>query len=133
LGAGWGQLDEAVRQATSMGWIEGRGPDSVALLPEGMEEAAPAEVPTKPLTPDSAATHEWPTALRIDATCRGRSRLFLRREHKEDHMKRYAIAAATALSVALGAQALAQNVAVEVAPDQRTIIKEYVVKEKCAR
>ena len=45
-------------------------------------------------------------------------------------MKRYAIAVATALSVALGAQALAQNVAVEVAPDQRTIIKEYVVKEK---
>ena len=45
-------------------------------------------------------------------------------------MKRYAIAAATALSVALGAQALAQNVAVEIAPDQRTIMREYVVKEK---
>ena len=45
-------------------------------------------------------------------------------------MKHYAIAAATALSVALGAQALAQNVAVEIAPDQRTIMREYVVKEK---
>jgi hypothetical protein len=56
--------------------------------------------------------------------------LFLSREHKEEHVKRYAIAAATALSVALGAQALAQNVAVEIAPDQRTIMKEYVVKEK---
>ena len=45
-------------------------------------------------------------------------------------MRHYAIAAATALSVALGAQALAQNVAVEIAPDQRTIMREYVVKEK---
>ena len=43
-------------------------------------------------------------------------------------MKRYAIAAATALSVALGAQAVAQNVAVEIAPDQRTIMREYVVR-----
>ena len=55
--------------------------------------------------------------------------MFLRRE-QEEHMKRYAIAAATALSVALGAQAVAQNVAVEIAPDQRTIMREYVVKEK---
>ena len=54
---------------------------------------------------------------------------FLSREHKEEYLKYYAIAAATALSVALGAQALAQSVAVEIAPDQRTIMKEYVVKE----
>jgi len=54
----------------------------------------------------------------------------LSREHQEEHMKCYTIAAATALLVALGAQALAQNVAVEIAPDQRTIMKEYVVKEQ---
>lgn len=45
-------------------------------------------------------------------------------------MKRFAVVAATALSVAFGAQALAQQIAVEVAPDTRTTIKEYVVKEK---
>ncbi len=45
-------------------------------------------------------------------------------------MKRYAIAAAIALPIALGAQASAQSVAIEIAPDQRTIMKEYVVKEK---
>ena len=45
-------------------------------------------------------------------------------------MKRFAVLAATALSVVLGAQALAQQVAVEIAPDMRTKIKEYVVKEK---
>ena len=44
-------------------------------------------------------------------------------------MKRFAVAA-TVLSVAFGAQALAQQIAVEVAPDTRTTIKEYVVKEK---
>jgi hypothetical protein len=45
-------------------------------------------------------------------------------------MKRFAVVAATVLSVAFGAQALAQQIAVEVAPDTRTTIKEYVVKEK---
>ena len=45
-------------------------------------------------------------------------------------MKRLAGIAATTLSVAFGAQALAQQIAVEIAPDQRTVIKEYVVKEK---
>lgn len=45
-------------------------------------------------------------------------------------MKRFAVVAATVLSVAFGAQALAQNIAVEIAPDQRTKIKEYMVKEK---
>ena len=64
LGAGWSQLDKAVRLATSMGWIEGRGPDSVALLPKGMEEAAPAEVPTKPLTLGFGRYDEWPTGQR---------------------------------------------------------------------
>jgi hypothetical protein len=44
-------------------------------------------------------------------------------------MNRYAVIAATALSVAFGAQALAQSVSVEIAPEQRTKIKEYVVKE----
>lgn len=45
-------------------------------------------------------------------------------------MKRLALVAATAMSVAFGAQALAQAVSVEIAPEQRTKIKEYVVKEK---
>jgi hypothetical protein len=45
-------------------------------------------------------------------------------------MKRYAVAAATALAVAFGSQALAQSVTVELEPAQRTKIKEYVVKEK---
>ena len=45
-------------------------------------------------------------------------------------MKRLAVVAATAMSVAFGAQALAQQVAVEIAPATRTTIKEYVVKEK---
>lgn len=45
-------------------------------------------------------------------------------------MKRFAIVTATAISVAFGAQALAQTVSVEIAPEQRTRIKEYVVKEK---
>ena len=45
-------------------------------------------------------------------------------------MNRFAVVAATALSVAFGAQALAQQIAVEVAPPMRTTIKEYVVKEK---
>ena len=46
-------------------------------------------------------------------------------------MNRFAVMAATALSVAFGAQqVLAQQVAVDVAPPTRTAIKEYVVKEK---
>lgn len=44
-------------------------------------------------------------------------------------MKRLAVAA-TVLSVAFGAQAFAQQIAVEVTPTTRTTIKEYVVKEK---
>ena len=45
-------------------------------------------------------------------------------------MKRYVLATATALAIAFGAQAVAQSVTVEIAPEQRTRIKEYVVKEK---
>ena len=45
-------------------------------------------------------------------------------------MKRILLASATALAVVLGGQALAQSVAVEIAPEQRTKIKEYVVKER---
>jgi hypothetical protein len=45
-------------------------------------------------------------------------------------MKPLAVVSATVLSVALGTQALAQQIAVEVAPADRTTIKEYVVKEK---
>jgi hypothetical protein len=45
-------------------------------------------------------------------------------------MKRYVLSTATALTIAFGAQALAQSVSVEIAPEQRTRIKEYVVKEK---
>src|SRR5688572_25036998 len=45
-------------------------------------------------------------------------------------MNRFAVVAATALSVAFGAQAFSQQIAVEVAPPMRTTIKEYVVKEK---
>jgi hypothetical protein len=45
-------------------------------------------------------------------------------------MKRYLLAGATAMAVIFAGQALAQSVAVEIAPEQRTRIKEYVVKEK---
>jgi hypothetical protein len=44
-------------------------------------------------------------------------------------MNRFAVIAATALSVAFATNAVAQ-VAIEIAPAQRTTIKEYVVKEK---
>jgi hypothetical protein len=49
---------------------------------------------------------------------------------KEKPMKRYVLSTATALAIAFGAQAVAQSVTVEIAPEQRTRIKEYVVKEK---
>jgi hypothetical protein len=45
-------------------------------------------------------------------------------------MKRTIVLAAAAMSIAFGAQALAQAVSVEIAPEQRTMIKQYVVKEK---
>jgi hypothetical protein len=45
-------------------------------------------------------------------------------------MKRTLLAGVAALALTLSGQAFAQSVAVEIAPDQRTRIKEYVVKEK---
>ena len=45
-------------------------------------------------------------------------------------MKGYVIAGAAALALIFSAQALAQTATVEIAPEQRTRIKEYVVKEK---
>jgi hypothetical protein len=47
-------------------------------------------------------------------------------------MKRTIVAGATVLTLVFAGQALAQAVAVELEPAQRTRIKEYVVKEKVA-
>ena len=47
-------------------------------------------------------------------------------------MKRMMMAGAAALTVMLAGQALAQPVEVEIAPEQRTRIKEYVVRERVA-
>jgi hypothetical protein len=48
-------------------------------------------------------------------------------------MKHFVLAGATAMAVILSSQAFAQSVSVEIAPEQRTRIKEYVVKEKVPR
>ena len=48
-------------------------------------------------------------------------------------MKRLLLAGTTALTVALSGQTFAQNVTLEFAPEQRTLMKEYVVKEKVPR
>ena len=48
-------------------------------------------------------------------------------------MKRVLLAGATAMAVVLASQAFAQSVSVEIAPEQRTRIKEYVVKENVPR
>jgi uncharacterized protein DUF1236 len=45
-------------------------------------------------------------------------------------MKRQMMAAAAALALFVGSEALAQSVSIDLAPDQRTRIKQYVVKEK---
>ena len=45
-------------------------------------------------------------------------------------MKRYVFACATALTVLIGGQAFAQTATIQIAPEQRTRIKDYVVKEK---
>jgi hypothetical protein len=45
-------------------------------------------------------------------------------------MKRELLAGATVLTTLMGGQVLAQSVAVEIAPEQRTRIKEYVIQEK---
>ena len=48
-------------------------------------------------------------------------------------MKKLVLAGTTATSLLLAGQALGQSVTVEIAPEQRTRIKEYVVKEKVPR
>ena len=48
-------------------------------------------------------------------------------------MKRFLLAGATAMAVVFAIHAFAQSVSVELAPEQRTRIKEYVVKEKVPR
>ena len=47
-------------------------------------------------------------------------------------MNRVLLAGAAAMAVVLASQAFAQSVSVEIAPDKRTRIKEYVVKERVA-
>lgn len=47
-------------------------------------------------------------------------------------MKRLLLCGATAAAIMISGQAMAQGTVVEIAPEQRTKIKEYVVKEKIA-
>jgi len=47
-------------------------------------------------------------------------------------MRRILLAGATTMAVVFSGQAIAQSVSVELAPEQRTRIKEYVVKERVA-
>jgi len=49
------------------------------------------------------------------------------------YMKRFVLAGATTIALVLTSQAFAQTVKVEINPEQRTRIKEYVVKEKVPR
>src|SRR5215207_4380810 len=48
-------------------------------------------------------------------------------------MKRFLFTTATAMAVVFNTPAFSQSVGVELAPEQRTRIKEYVVKEKVPR
>jgi hypothetical protein len=48
-------------------------------------------------------------------------------------MKRFVLAGATTIALVLTGQAFAQSVRVEINPEQRTRIKEYVIKEKVPR
>jgi hypothetical protein len=48
-------------------------------------------------------------------------------------MKRFVLAGATTIALVLTGPAFAQSVRVEINPEQRTRIKEYVVKEKVPR
>jgi len=48
-------------------------------------------------------------------------------------MRRYIFAGATAAALLFSSSAMAQSVSVEINPEQRTRIKEYVVKEKVPR
>jgi hypothetical protein len=45
-------------------------------------------------------------------------------------MKRTLLMAFTALSITAGTQAFAQTAVIEISPEQRTAIREYVVKQK---
>jgi hypothetical protein len=45
-------------------------------------------------------------------------------------MKRTLLMAFTALSITAGTQAFAQTAVIEISPEQRTTIREYVVKQK---
>ena len=45
-------------------------------------------------------------------------------------MRRFLLASTIGAAIALSGHAFPQNATVEIAPDQRTKIKEYVVKEK---
>jgi len=45
-------------------------------------------------------------------------------------MKRIVLASATTLALLIGGQAIAQSVSIDLAPEHRTRIKEYVVKQK---
>ena len=47
-------------------------------------------------------------------------------------MKRLILSGATAIALVLSSQAFAQSTQVEINPEQRTRIKDYVVKEKVA-
>ena len=47
-------------------------------------------------------------------------------------MRRILLAGATTMVMVFAGQAIAEGVAVELAPEQRTRIKEYVVKERVA-
>ena len=45
-------------------------------------------------------------------------------------MKRHLLMAATALSIATGSQAFAQTAVIDLTPEHRTTIREYVVRQK---
>src|SRR5262245_31704593 len=56
---------------------------------------------------------------------------FCRRGKQEvKNMKRIVVAGVSALILGLAGQAIAQSVSVEIGPQERTRIKEYVVKER---
>ena len=51
---------------------------------------------------------------------------------RRHEMRRLLLAGATTMAVVFSSQAIAQSATIELAPDQRTRIKEYVVKERVA-
>jgi hypothetical protein len=52
------------------------------------------------------------------------------RRTQVDIMKRIILASAATLALMVGGQAIAQSVSIDLAPEHRTRIKEYVVKQK---